>query len=187
MAMIPSIAAVQNQAGVNISVNSLEHYVRDLQRAITTPNEDYERIGVKVDGEEADWSMDRPTLVVAVTGQRAEVETEVAINPATNETAIYAAPDTSADQTWEGALPGFTILGRNADDWLYVSFDYPRIKYGWLQTRNVGLLQYLETAPRLDPAFAPGTGRVSGMRGCYYVRACAGRAVLPLGFPPARE
>ena len=41
----------KNQAGVNISVNSLEHYVRDLQRAITTPNEDYERIGVKVDGE----------------------------------------------------------------------------------------------------------------------------------------
>jgi glutamate--cysteine ligase len=41
----------KNQAGVNISVNSLEHYIRDLQHAITTPNADYERIGVKVDGE----------------------------------------------------------------------------------------------------------------------------------------
>jgi glutamate--cysteine ligase len=41
----------KNQAGVDISVNSLEHYMRDLQHAITTPNADYERIGVKVDGE----------------------------------------------------------------------------------------------------------------------------------------
>ncbi len=41
----------KNQSGVNISVNSLEHYVRDLGKAITTPNADYQRIGVKVDGE----------------------------------------------------------------------------------------------------------------------------------------
>jgi glutamate--cysteine ligase len=41
----------KNQAGLNISVNSLEHYVRDLQQAITTPNADYEHIGVKVDGD----------------------------------------------------------------------------------------------------------------------------------------
>jgi glutamate--cysteine ligase len=32
-------------------VNSLEHYVRDLTRAVTTPHPDYEKIGVKVDGE----------------------------------------------------------------------------------------------------------------------------------------
>lgn len=41
----------RNQAGVNVSVNSLEHYVRDLKRAISTPHPPYERLGVKVDGE----------------------------------------------------------------------------------------------------------------------------------------
>jgi glutamate--cysteine ligase len=41
----------KSQAGVDISVNSLAEYVRDLARAIGTPNPEYERIGVKVDGE----------------------------------------------------------------------------------------------------------------------------------------
>jgi glutamate--cysteine ligase len=41
----------KSQAGVNISVNSLAEYVRDLKRAISTPHSEYERIGVKVDGE----------------------------------------------------------------------------------------------------------------------------------------
>jgi glutamate--cysteine ligase len=41
----------KNQAGVSVSVNSLEHYVRDLGQAITTPHPDYEKIGVKVNGE----------------------------------------------------------------------------------------------------------------------------------------
>ena len=41
----------RNQAGVEVSVNSLEEYVRDLTRAITTPNPDYEQLGVKVDGQ----------------------------------------------------------------------------------------------------------------------------------------
>jgi glutamate--cysteine ligase len=41
----------KNQAGLSVSVNSLEHYVRDLTRAITTPHPEYEKIGVKVDGE----------------------------------------------------------------------------------------------------------------------------------------
>jgi glutamate--cysteine ligase len=41
----------KNQAGLEVSVNSLDHYVRDLTHAITTPHTDYERIGVKVDGE----------------------------------------------------------------------------------------------------------------------------------------
>ena len=41
----------KNQAGVSVSVNSLEHYVRDLTWAITTPHPDYEKIGVKVDGD----------------------------------------------------------------------------------------------------------------------------------------
>ena len=41
----------KSQAGVDISVNSLDEYVRDLARAISTPNPEYQRIGVKVDGE----------------------------------------------------------------------------------------------------------------------------------------
>src|SRR5579863_6007485 len=38
----------RNQAGLEVSVNSLEEYVRDLQRAITTPHPPYEALGVKV-------------------------------------------------------------------------------------------------------------------------------------------
>ena len=41
----------KNQAGVQISVNSLDDYVRDLTRAVSTPHPEYEKIGVKVDGE----------------------------------------------------------------------------------------------------------------------------------------
>jgi glutamate--cysteine ligase len=41
----------RNQAGLSVSVNSLDEYVRDLSRAISTPHEPYEKIGVKVDGE----------------------------------------------------------------------------------------------------------------------------------------
>src|SRR5450432_119711 len=40
----------KNQATVNVSVNSLDEYVRDLSRAIGTPYPPYEKIGVKVDG-----------------------------------------------------------------------------------------------------------------------------------------
>src|SRR3984893_16044718 len=41
----------RNQAGLAVSVNSLEEYVRDLQRAISTPFPPYEALGVKVNGE----------------------------------------------------------------------------------------------------------------------------------------
>lgn len=41
----------RNQAGLEVSVNSLEDYVHDLTRAITTPHPPYEALGVKVDGE----------------------------------------------------------------------------------------------------------------------------------------
>jgi glutamate--cysteine ligase len=41
----------RTQADVNVSVNSLEHYVRDLTRAISTPHPPYEQFGVKVDGQ----------------------------------------------------------------------------------------------------------------------------------------
>jgi glutamate--cysteine ligase len=41
----------RNQAGLTVSVNSLDEYVRDLQRAITTPHPPYEALGVKVNGE----------------------------------------------------------------------------------------------------------------------------------------
>ena len=41
----------KSQAGLNVSVNSLDQYVRDLTAAISTPNPDYEKIGVKVDDQ----------------------------------------------------------------------------------------------------------------------------------------
>jgi glutamate--cysteine ligase len=41
----------KSQAGLSVSVNSLDHYVRDLTRAITTPHPEYEKLGVKVDGD----------------------------------------------------------------------------------------------------------------------------------------
>ena len=41
----------RNQAGLSVSVNSLEEYVRDLTRAIMTPHPPYEALGVRVDGE----------------------------------------------------------------------------------------------------------------------------------------
>lgn len=37
----------RNQAGVSVSVNSLEDYLRDLRRAVTTPHPEYEQIGLK--------------------------------------------------------------------------------------------------------------------------------------------
>ncbi len=40
-----------NQATLQVSANSLDDYVRDLSAAITTPNEDYARLGVRKDGE----------------------------------------------------------------------------------------------------------------------------------------
>jgi glutamate--cysteine ligase len=41
----------KSQAGLEVSVNSVDHYMRDLTQAITTPHADYEKIGVKVNGE----------------------------------------------------------------------------------------------------------------------------------------
>jgi glutamate--cysteine ligase len=41
----------RNQAGLEVSVNSLDEYVDDLKRAITTLHPPYEALGVKVDGE----------------------------------------------------------------------------------------------------------------------------------------
>lgn len=41
----------QNQSRINISLNSLSEYVRDLGKAIDTPEPSYEDIGVKVDGK----------------------------------------------------------------------------------------------------------------------------------------
>jgi len=41
----------KNQSRINISLNSLDEYVRDLSSAICTPEPSYEEIGVKVDNE----------------------------------------------------------------------------------------------------------------------------------------
>src|ERR1700734_1069431 len=41
----------RTQSGLSVSVNSLDEYVRDLTRAITTPHPPFEALGVKVNGE----------------------------------------------------------------------------------------------------------------------------------------
>jgi glutamate--cysteine ligase len=41
----------KSQAGVHVSVNSLEEYVRDLSHLISTPHPEYEAQGVEVNGE----------------------------------------------------------------------------------------------------------------------------------------
>ena len=41
----------KNQAGLSVSVNSLDEYVRDLSQAISTPYPPYEQMGVKIDGQ----------------------------------------------------------------------------------------------------------------------------------------
>jgi glutamate--cysteine ligase len=41
----------RNQAGLSVSVNSLDEYVRDLSRAIATRHEPYEKLGVETDGQ----------------------------------------------------------------------------------------------------------------------------------------
>ena len=41
----------ETQAAINISLNDLDSYVRDLSAAIDTPEPTYEKIGVRVDGE----------------------------------------------------------------------------------------------------------------------------------------
>lgn len=41
----------RHQANIHISLNGLDEYIRDLSRAISTPEPAYEEIGVKVDGE----------------------------------------------------------------------------------------------------------------------------------------
>ncbi len=41
----------KSQSEISISVNSLDDYVRDLTRAISTPSPEYQKLGVEVDGE----------------------------------------------------------------------------------------------------------------------------------------
>jgi glutamate--cysteine ligase len=41
----------RNQSRINISLNSVDEYIRDLSEAIRTPEPAYEKIGVRVDGE----------------------------------------------------------------------------------------------------------------------------------------
>ena len=71
----------QNQSRINISLNSLDSYIRDLSSAIKTPEPDYEKIGVKVDGEYRQLNANRLQLEneyyssvrpkrVAVSGER---------------------------------------------------------------------------------------------------------------------
>lgn len=49
----------QTQSRINISMNSLDEYIRGLRLAIKTPEAEYEKIGVKVDGKYRQLSANR--------------------------------------------------------------------------------------------------------------------------------
>lgn len=41
----------KSQKGLRISVNSIDEYIRDLTAAVSTPHPEYQKIGIKVDGQ----------------------------------------------------------------------------------------------------------------------------------------
>ncbi|MBT8098238.1 MAG: glutamate--cysteine ligase [Gammaproteobacteria bacterium] len=49
----------KNQSSINISLNDLDSYVRDLSEAIETPEPEFQKIGVKVDGVYRQLSINR--------------------------------------------------------------------------------------------------------------------------------
>jgi len=49
----------ETQAAINVSLNDLDSYVRDLSAAISTPEPAYEKIGVRVDGEYRQLSVNK--------------------------------------------------------------------------------------------------------------------------------
>ena len=53
-------------------------------RPLRLDGDGLEALAVRVDGREANYEMDRPALVIPLTGDTATVETEVAISPAAN-------------------------------------------------------------------------------------------------------
>ncbi|MES2119591.1 MAG: aminopeptidase N [Pseudomonadota bacterium] len=53
-------------------------------RPLRLDGDEIEPVSVKVDGSDANWRMDGPALVIDIAGDRATVETEVAISPAAN-------------------------------------------------------------------------------------------------------
>ncbi|MBA3511946.1 aminopeptidase N [Sphingomonas sp.] len=64
----------------------------DHDRPLRLDGDELTPLTVAVDGGDAQWSMDGPTLVIELAGDRATVETEVEINPTANTklTGLYA-------------------------------------------------------------------------------------------------
>jgi len=64
----------------------------DHDRPLRLDGDEIEPLSVRVDGGEAEWRKDGPTLVIPLVGDRATVETEVEIRPAANTklTGLYA-------------------------------------------------------------------------------------------------
>ena len=56
----------------------------DHDRPLRLDGDELTAINVRVDGEDAEWRMDGPAVVVPISGDRATVETEVEINPSAN-------------------------------------------------------------------------------------------------------
>ena len=56
----------------------------DHDRPLVLDGDELVLLGVKVDGEDTEWRMDGPRLVIDIAGDRATVETHVEISPAGN-------------------------------------------------------------------------------------------------------
>ena len=56
----------------------------DHQRPLKLDGDELTPLTVTLDGSDADWKMDGPTLIIEVTGDRATIETTVEIDPAAN-------------------------------------------------------------------------------------------------------
>lgn len=61
---------------------------------------------------------------------------------------VYDAPN--GNLIWEEPVEGFTVLGKTSSEWLYISYDYPRIKLGWIEPQNVAMINLLQTAPLVE-------------------------------------
>jgi aminopeptidase N len=84
--LVPDIAldfALDTAAtGVRARLEVVRNGAHD--RPLRLDGDEMTPLAVRVDGQDADWRMDGAALVVAIAGDRATVETEVAIAPANN-------------------------------------------------------------------------------------------------------
>ena len=84
--LVPEVAVELELDPQRTPVRATLRVVRngDHDRPLRLAGNELKPLAVRVDGNEVHWTMDGDTLVVEVTGDEAEVETEVEISPAAN-------------------------------------------------------------------------------------------------------